>query len=980
MANPEAMISAKLIEARTEALRTPKSTTAKRMFEDLMLLDPPTRQMFVGALTPNDLRHLLKVVTVESGTPFGLWFDDPVGFVTDVLGETIMAKQAEVLRSLVGNKITAVPSAVGMGKCVPCGEHMQLADGSVVTAESLVGREFHMLAWQEDGTQVVRRARAENNRVEPVYRVTTASGRTIVRNGHHPLWAADVVQQSAARRGDRWTTSTVPVVRGWTGVASLQPDAQAVLVPEHVHTVGDGWMRPEAARVLGYLLGDGGTTVDVKFSQLPGPALDEFVADVEALGGRVVELRSRSRATEVAVRGPEGEPNPVLALAREWGIFGCKATAKRIPAEVWRMGPDTIALIASRLFSCDGYVHVREESNQGARNDAYVRIELVNEGLVRDFHRAMLRLGVTGTVRSKVSKWNGDDVIVWSWTASSAEDLIRFAEVIDAPAKNAKIQRAAVVARQRKATTRWIHENAPKGYRWEKVVSVEEMPEEMTVSIEVDGEHTWVDLFVEHNTFIAARATLWRSLVFPIGTSLVVTTAPRHRQVRRLLWPHIRGAAAKAHLPVTVDSVQMRAESSSGKMTDIAYGFSAPPHDESAVQGIHHPRLLVVVDEAGGIAHLIGTAMRGILTGEETRLLAIGNPPTDDEGSWFEGLCTSKAANIISLSALDAPDFTGEIVWCRACPPEMPRHTITGHVNDRAWVNDTIEEHGKDSPYVISKVFAKFPKGGSARALPSTWVDLAAEATDDRITDGIRLCDLGLEDERDAHKVREGAWVRLGVDVAADGGDEFSISRCVGDLLTEEHASSGAANANPTDVAGVVLQHIQRAEALRARLGTEAPVRVKIDGLGVGWGVVGILTSWGTEGLHNAEIVNVIVSEGTNRVDDPHAHMRPWRKRDEMWLAMRSLLRPLEISGGTAERPEAEMFSRLRMRFTEKTLAQLRNPKYGTNASGFTVIESKKQMKARGMNSPDRAESALLCVYEPEVNGKGTGVEIITGA
>lgn len=598
MANPEAMISAKLIEARTEALRTPQSTVAKRMYEDLMLLDPPTRQMFVAGLTPNDLRHLLKVVTIESGTAFGLWVDDPVGFVTDVLGETIMAKQAEVLRSLVGNKITAVPSAVGMGK-----------------------------------------------------------------------------------------------------------------------------------------------------------------------------------------------------------------------------------------------------------------------------------------------------------------------------------------------------------------------------------------------TFIAARATLWRSLVFPIGTSLVVTTAPRHRQVRRLLWPHIRGAAAKAHLPVTVDSVQMRAESSSGKMTDIAYGFSAPPHDESAVQGIHHPRLLVVVDEAGGIAQLIGTAMRGILTGEETRLLAIGNPPTDDEGSWFEALCTSKSSNIISLSALDAPDFTGEVVWCRACPPEMPRHTITGHVNDRAWVKDTIDEHGEDSPYVISKVFAKFPKGGSARALPSTWVDLAAEASDDRVTDGFRLCDLGLEDENDTHKVREGAWVRLGVDVAADGGDEFSISRCVGDLLAEEHASSGAANANPTDVAGVVLQHIQRAEALRARLGTEAPVRVKIDGLGVGWGVVGILKSWATEGLHSAEIVNVIVSEATNRVDDPHAHMRPWRKRDEMWLAMRALLRPLAGTvGGTADRPEAEQYSRMRFRFTEKTLAQLRNPKYGTNASGFTVIESKTQMKERGMNSPDRAESALLCVYEPEVGGKGTGVEIITGA
>ncbi|MDI3409267.1 hypothetical protein [Streptomyces cavernicola] len=37
-----------------------------------------------------------------------------------------------------------------------------------------------------------------------------------------------------------------------------------------------------------------------------------------------------------------------------------------------------------------------------------------------------------------------------------------------------------------------------------------------------------------------------------------------------------------------------------------------------------------------------------------------------------------------------------------------------------------------------------------------------------------------------------------------------------------------------------------------------------------------------------------------------------------------------------------------------------------STASGYTQIESKKSMKARGMNSPDRAEAVLLALYEPE--------------
>ena len=170
-------------------------------------------------------------------------------------------------------------------------------------------------------------------------------------------------------------------------------------------------------------------------------------------------------------------------------------------------------------------------------------------------------------------------------------------------------------------------------------------------------------------THISARAALWRSLVHAPGTSLTVTTATRYRQVIRQLWPHIRSAVAKANLPLIADQAQLKAINKDGVEVVVAYGFSAPPHDEAAVQGIHAPRLFIVVDEAGGISRVIGEAMRGLMTGEDTRLLAIGNPPTDDEGSWFEGLCTDDEVKTITISAYDAPLQSGEVTRrCRACP------------------------------------------------------------------------------------------------------------------------------------------------------------------------------------------------------------------------------------------------------------------------------------------------------------------------
>lgn len=476
-------------------------------------------------------------------------------------------------------------------------------------------------------------------------------------------------------------------------------------------------------------------------------------------------------------------------------------------------------------------------------------------------------------------------------------------------------------------------------------------------------------------THLAARAVVWQGCVYAPGTSLAVSTATRMRQVQRQLWPHIRGLIKRHKLPGhdTVGMTQWYQPTPTGDLAQVAYGFSAPAHDESAVQGIHaQGRLLVVVDEAGGIGRVIGSALRGILTGEDASLLAIGNPPTDDEGSWFEMLCQEDGVNVVRIAAGKTPNLTGEDPGlCRACPEGTRPHSLATHLVDQAWVSAAIREHGEDSPYVTAKVHARFPRGGSARAIPSSWVDLAADLED--VVWGLEPDDEGVvtlgsvideEDDRDrdsSRLVSAGDWVRLGVDVAADGGDEFAIARTIGTLASLRHTSSGAVNTNPHDVAGVVLREIRRADKIRRALGTSAKVRVKIDAIGVGWGVAGILEAWRSEGIHSAEIVRVVVSEGVDERKIPEAEtLRPRRKRDEMWLAGRSLFAPQDDG----------MPGAMRLDVDERTRAQFSAPNYGTDSTGKTVIETKKSMKSRGVSSPDRAEALLLALYEPTVKKK----------
>lgn len=431
---------------------------------------------------------------------------------------------------------------------------------------------------------------------------------------------------------------------------------------------------------------------------------------------------------------------------------------------------------------------------------------------------------------------------------------------------------------------------------------------------------------------LAARAIAWWICVHPVGTAMAVTTATTFRQVRAILWSHVRRVHARHNLVGHTTQIEWRIDNEL-----VAYGFSPRDTDETAVQGIHAPHLLVVVDEAGGISSTLGNALESIMTGGHTRLLAIGNPPTDLEDSWFERACHNQNGlwTVLPVSAYDTPNFTGERTGrCLSCPPEVPPHDITTHLVDQAWVDEVIAEFGETSAFVEARVHARFPRSAPNKVLPLAWVEAS------------------LENDRPA----EGADIRLGVDIAADGGDEFVIARADGFRVTVRHKSSGSANQNAVDVAGVILQHIREAEQDRLENRVSAPVRVKIDTIGVGWGVVGILQRWRDEQRHESMVIPVNVAERARE------SAKFTNQRAEMWWNARTLFQPRTTQSGE---PTVDV----RMDADRRTIAQLTAPLYKSDSAGRIKIESKADMKRRGTSSPDRAEAVLLALYEPPNSG-----------
>lgn len=431
-------------------------------------------------------------------------------------------------------------------------------------------------------------------------------------------------------------------------------------------------------------------------------------------------------------------------------------------------------------------------------------------------------------------------------------------------------------------------------------------------------------------THIAARAIAYWASVYPPGTSKIITTATNAKQVRNIMWPHVRRLHSTHQLPGYTNSLEWRM---GDPPEPVAEGVKPPDNEEAAMQGYHAPNLLIVVDEAGGIPTTFGQSIEALMTGENTRLLVLGNPPTDQENTWFERICSSPMYNVIRIAAQDTPAFTGEYSgMCRSCPPESPPHEVVTHLVGPDWVeHDIRDQYGEESPMYIAKVLAQFPRDNTQKTLPISWLENVREANDSP--------DMNYD----------GGRVYLGVDIASDGGDEFVIAENDTWHVRIVHTSSGAVNADATEVAGKVLEHIRKAEAKHKARGIEEPVRVKLDALGVGWGVVSLLAKWGAEQKHGAQIVGVQVSE---RAQD---HQKFLNKRAEMWWNTRTLIQP---------RP-GEQEPELWLDMSHKELAQLNAPTYTTESGGRIQIEKKASMKKRGIGSPDRAEAVLLALYEP---------------
>lgn len=326
-----------------------------------------------------------------------------------------------------------------------------------------------------------------------------------------------------------------------------------------------------------------------------------------------------------------------------------------------------------------------------------------------------------------------------------------------------------------------------------------------------------------------------------------------------------------------------------------------------AFQGAHAKHLLTVFDEGSAIDDSIWTATDGAMTTSGAIWLVFGNP-TKNEGRFRE--CFRRFRHRWTVRQIDSR---------------------SAKMANKAQIQGWIDDYGEDSDFVRVRVKGEFPRASATQLISSELVE-ASRAEFRRL----------LPHDLIKHAMAAGAGtfarmamprlralnptapVLLMVDVARFGDDESVIGLRVGRVFLPLRKFRG-------------LDTVQLAWRVTEWIEPLDPAGTFIDANGIGAGVFDILKDAG----HQVIGVNSAIRALDER--------RFFNRRAEMWWLMRDWL----SDGGMIDPDD------------QQGADDLAAPLYAYDNKQRIQLETKDDMRDRGVPSPDTADCLALSFAQP---------------
>ena len=412
-------------------------------------------------------------------------------------------------------------------------------------------------------------------------------------------------------------------------------------------------------------------------------------------------------------------------------------------------------------------------------------------------------------------------------------------------------------------------------------------------------------------TGMEAVCLLWFLCCFPYPR--IVATAPTKQQLHDVLWSEVnkwmsRSPLLSEILKWTKTYIYMR--NYEKRWFAVARTATKPEN----MQGFHEDNMLFIVDEASGVADPIMEAILGTLSGENNKLLLCGNP-TRTSGTFFDAFNADRAIyKCHTVSSADSPR------------------------TNKDNIKSLIRKYGEDSNVVRVRVKGEFPKQED-----DVFIMLS-------IVEHCTMIDLP-EDKAISR-------ISFGVDVARYGNDETVIAKNVSGKITLPVSFRG--QSLMTTVGKIVQQY---REVIKEYPAYRGKIFVNIDDCGLGGGVTDRLEEVKAEEKLSRMVI-VPVNAAAKVPDDVVEDGKGKVKACEIYENMTTYL-----WGTVKDRMTLEEIS---LENDNELVAQFSCRKYRLTSRGRMLLESKEEMKKRGIESPDRADAVALSCYEKKTFNIGS--------
>jgi len=411
------------------------------------------------------------------------------------------------------------------------------------------------------------------------------------------------------------------------------------------------------------------------------------------------------------------------------------------------------------------------------------------------------------------------------------------------------------------------------------------------------------------------------------GELLTICSAPTMRQIEEVIFAYIAAnygrMKARGFAPIgrLTSSTWVFQENFQTRPKTLVLGQK--PSDKDIVgsfQGIRAvgvnengeaPKTWVMLDEGGALHADLFVAAEAVTTGAgDNKIVTIGNP--DSIGTYFQKIFEdpriSQDWSTNTISAFDLPTFTGEVVYE---DPDMQASMLTSGMIDFEWVEQKKRAWGEESARYLSKVLGQFPDGDDWSFFSQRAINMAE--------------DTEIEPDETAEKT-------LGVDLA-DGGPDDSKAYLNHGGRVRHQATWNEGNESVNRIHETALS-------------TEADL-VVIDRLGVGAGPYNTLAS------RNDRYYTLVGAKASEKSPDASR----WANARAYWYdVLREAMLNGEVDLDFYEEDENgnEVGKALK--------DQLSSITYDFNNKGAIQLEPKKEMRKRGITSPDDLDAVVFCV------------------